>query len=329
MRYIIFCFCILFLTNCKGKDETFFEEQGKIFHTTYNIKYRYTGSLQKEIEEALARFDDSLNPFKPTSIISKVNNNEEVELDTLFVNVFNRAQEVAFVSDGMFDITVSPLINVWGFGFENYENVSPRVIDSLKRFVGYEKIELKNGKIVKTNPHIKINTSAIAKGYATDVIAALLEKHGIKNYMVNIGGEIRSRGYNEKGRCWRAGITQPVDDGIFDYEHLQTILKVCDRSMATSGDYRKYYIKDGKRYSHTINPKTGYPAETNILSATVLADDCMTADAYATVFMLTDTALTRRIAEEKSLSYMLVMGISDSSYITVKSKYFDVYVAHD
>lgn len=140
--------------------------------------------------------------------------------------------------------------------------------------------------------------------------------------MVEIGGEIRTKGVNSKGNCWQIGITQPVDKDIFDYEHLQTILKLCNKSLATSGNYRNYYIKDGKRFAHTINPKTGYPSETNVLSATVIANDCMTADAYATAFMLTDTASTRSIAQEKDLSYLLILGTNDSTYSIVKSSNF-------
>lgn len=319
--YVLFvCFFCFF--SCKNKKESYFEEQGRIFHTTYSVKYKYTRSLSAEIEAELARFDNSLNPFKPTSVISKVNNNEEVILDTLFLNVFNRAQEVSKISDGLFDITISPLINAWGFGFKNIDSVTPDMIDSLKQLVGYNKIILQNGKIHKENPEIQINTSAIAKGYSSDIIANLLESYGIKNYMVNIGGEIHANGLSPKGRCWNIGITEPVDKDMFDYEHLQTIIKLCNKSMATSGNYRNYYVKDNKKYSHTINPKTGYPSESNVLSATVLANDCMTADAYATVFMLTDTAQTRIIAQKENLSYLLVVGTSDSTFVTVKSDDF-------
>lgn len=312
-------------TSCKEKKESYLETRGSIFHTTYSVKYKHTHPLDDEITEKLTLFDKSLNPFKTTSIISKVNNNEPVQLDSFFVNVFNKSKEVSMDTDGMFDITVSPLINAWGFGFKNINNVSPEMIDSLKQFVGFQRIRLEDNKIIKERPEIQINTSAIAKGYSTDVIAQLLEFHGIDNYMVDIGGEIRTKGLNAKGKCWQIGITQPVDKDIFDYEHLQTIIKLCNKSLATSGNYRKYYTRDGKRFAHTINPKTGYPSESNVLSATIIADDCMTADAYATAFMLTDTATIRTIAKKKGLSYLLILGTSDSTYMTVKSEDFDSY----
>lgn len=321
----LFFFMLLLFVSCKEKQATYVEDRGEVFHTTYSIKYKYTHSLKPEIEAELAKFDDSLNPFKPTSIISKVNNNEEVVLDSFFINVFNRSQEVSGVSDGLFDITVSPLINAWGFGFKNIDNVTPEMVDSLKAIVGYDKIQVENGRVIKSDPRVQINTSAIAKGYSTDVIADLLESYGVTDYMIEIGGEVTAKGVNDKGECWHIGIDKPVDDKAPVHRELQTIIKLCDKSMATSGNYRNFYVKDGKRYAHTINPKTGYPAESNILSATVIADDCMTADAYATVFMLADTATIRSIALQEKLSYLLILDSEDNRSVIVKSTGFDKY----
>lgn len=317
---------ILILSGCKSDTNNYQEDCGEIFHTTYSIKYKYGSSLKNEIEAELARFDDSLNPFKPTSVISKVNNNEEVVLDTLFTNVFMRAKEISELSDGLFDITLSPLINAWGFGFKNTENITPEIIDSLKQIVGYDKIYIENGRIVKTDSLIQINTSAIAKGYSADVIANLLESYGINDYMVEIGGEVSAKGVNSKNECWHIGIDKPVDERIPNRREFQTIIELCGKSIATSGNYRNFYIKDGKKYAHTINPRTGYPSENNILSATVIADDCMSADAFATVFMLADTAMTRDIALRENLSYMLVIGVEDGSTEVVSSSDFGKYV---
>lgn len=321
----LFFFMLLLFVSCKEKQATYVEDRGEVFHTTYSIKYKYTHSLKPEIEAELAKFDDSLNPFKPTSIISKVNNNEEVVLDSFFINVFNRSQEVSAVSDGLFDITVSPLINAWGFGFKNIDNVTAEMVDSLKAIVGYDKIQVENGRVIKSDPRVQINTSAIAKGYSTDVIADLLESYGVTDYMIEIGGEVTAKGINDKGECWHIGIDKPVDDKAPVHRELQTIIKLCNKSMATSGNYRNFYVKDGKRYAHTINPKTGYPAESNILSATVIADDCMTADAYATVFMLADTAIIRSIALQEKLSYLLILDSEDNRSVIVKSTGFDKY----
>ena len=188
-----------------------------------------------------------MNPFLENSIITKVNRNEPVELDSLFLNVIHKSEEVSRLSGGKFDITVSPLINAWGFGFKNMENVTPEMIDSLKEFVGYEKVSIDDqGNFVKSDPRVEINTSAIAKGYACDVIADLLERQGIEHYMVFIGGEVAARGVNDKGECWRIGIDKPIDDDTGIIHNLQVIISLCDKSIATSGNYRNFYIKDGK-----------------------------------------------------------------------------------
>ncbi len=315
----------MLFVSCNEKQVTYIEDKGEIFHTTYSIKYKYSHSLKTEIDAELAKFDDSLNPFKPNSIISKVNNNEAVVLDSFFVNVVNKAQEVSKVSDGLFDITLSPLINAWGFGFKNMDNITVQAIDSLKSIVGYEKIDLQNGEIIKSDPRIQINASAIAKGYSVDVITALLRSYGITDYMIEIGGEVAARGVNAKGECWHIGIDKPIDEKIPNHRELQAIIKLCDKSMATSGSYRNFYRKDNKKYAHTINPKTGYPSESNILSATVIADDCMTADAYATVFMLADTANIRRIALQENLSYLLILDSANDSLAVLKSSDFQKY----
>lgn len=325
--FIILSFIVCCLYSCNmNKKQAYLEDRGEIFHTTYSIKYEYSKSLKSEIEKELARFDDSLNPFKPTSIITKVNNNQDVVLDTFFMNVFVRAQEISGASDGLFDITVSPLINAWGFGFKNMENVTPEIIDSLQQIVGYKRIKLQDGKIEKEDIRLNINTSAIAKGYSTDVVAQLLDSYEIENYMVEIGGEVRAKGLNSKGECWHIGIDKPQDEVLVVQRELQNVIQLCNKSVATSGNYRNFYVKDGKKYAHTINPRTGYPSNNNTLSATVIADDCMSADAYATAFMLADTAEVRKIARKENLSYMLILADGDESYRIVTSSDFDKYI---
>ena len=289
-KHIILYLSVIVLFNgcnssSKKENLDYYLESGEIFHTYFNIKYQYSRSVKEEIMEALQKFDQSLNPFKENSIIGKVNNNVPVTLDSLFINVFEKSMEVSQKTNGKFDITSSPFINAWGFGFKDMDNVTPEKIDSMKSFVGYNKIRIENGIIVKDDPRVQINTSAISKGYSCDIVAHLLQDMGIENYMVEIGGEITMRGTNEKGNCWRIGIDKPTDDSSAMLRELQIILSICDKAVATSGNYRNYYIKDNVKYSHTIDPQTGYPSEKDILGATVIADDCMTADAYATAFM--------------------------------------------
>ncbi len=327
----LFLLAVLLITSCsqgvKKENWVYFQDQGEIFATGYHIKYAHNQSLKEEIEAALHEFDLSLNPFLENSIITKVNRNEPVELDSLFLNVFYRSQEVSSKSGGKFDITVSPLINAWGFGFQNMENVTPEMIDSLKQFVGYEKISINDkGEIIKSDPRVQINTSAIAKGYACDVIADLLERHEIEHYMVEIGGEISARGVNEKGACWRIGIDKPIDDDTGMIHDLQVIVSLCDKSLATSGNYRNYYLKDGKKYAHTIDPHTGYPSQMDILGATVIADDCMTADAYATAFMTMGLEKSKKLASElPDLHYYFIYETEEGKYGVDFSEGFDQF----
>lgn len=314
-------------SGSQKKEYSYYQDQGEIFATGYHIKYAYGRSLKKEIVTELERFDLSLNPFRDNSIITKVNRNEPVNPDSLFIKVFRKSMEVSRKSGGKFDITVSPLINAWGFGFQNMDSITPEIIDSLKMFVGFEKISMNNnGQINKTDPRVTLNTSAIAKGYACDVIGNLLERYGVKDYMVEIGGEITARGANEKGECWRIGVDKPIDDATGMQHELQVILSLCNKSMATSGNYRNYYVKDGKKYAHTIDPHTGYPSQQDILGATVIADDCMTADAYATAFMAMGKQKSIELAKEiPGLYYYFIYEKEDGTFGIEYSEGFEQF----
>ncbi len=288
---------LLFFVSCKGKKQ-YYEESGTVFHTLYTIKYEAPHILTDKIDAELQKFNLSLNPFNPNSIIAKVNNNEAVEVDEWFTEVFNKSMEVSRNSDGVFDITCAPLVNLWGFGFNKKDSVTPAMIDSLKTFVGYRKVHLEGKKIVKDDPRLLLNCSAIAKGYSCDVIARLLEKEGVENYMILIGGEVVVKGVNQNGVCWRTGINLPEDDPDGTKNNYDEIVQLCKKgAIATSGNYRNFYIKDGKKYAHTIDPRTGYPAEQSVLSATIVANDCMTADAYATAFMAMGLEKARQMAD--------------------------------
>ena len=262
------------------------KDTGFVFGTVYNIIYQNDKSLKQDIEAELKKVDFSLSPFNKQSIISKINRNESVKVDKMFADVFNLAQEISAETGGAFDITVAPLVNAWGFGFKNDTQPTANAIDSLKQLVGYNKVTLKNGNVNKQDPRIMLDCSAIAKGYACDVVAAYLRKTGIENFMVEIGGEIVTHGINDQRLPWKIGVTKPTDDSLNTNQELQTILNVTNKAMATSGNYRNFYYKNGKKYAHTIDPTTGRPVQHNILSATVLTDNCATADAYATAFMV-------------------------------------------
>lgn len=278
----------LVLVSCRG-GESYIEESGSVFHTLYKIKYQASKVMTEEIDEELRAINLSLNPFNPNSVIAKVNNNEPVEIDDHFRTVFNKAMEISAHSNGMFDITAGPIINIWGFGTQTTEQPTPEKIDSILQFVGYRKVRIEGNHVVKDDPRIQLSTSAIAKGYACDVVAGMLERHGIKNYMVEIGGEVTAKGVNNQGQPWHVGIRKPEDSAATKQATLADIKEILNikekAGVATSGDYLNFYIKDGKKYAHTINTKTGYPAAQNILSCTIVADSCMTADGYATAMM--------------------------------------------
>lgn len=294
---LVACLWILIFTACT-KQKQYFEESGFVFHTIYHIKYEGSELLTEKIDAEFQKFNLSLNPFNPNSIISKVNQNEPVEVDDWFMEVFNKAKDVSDHSEGVFDITCAPLVNLWGFGFSKMDSVTPQMIDSIKQFVGYQKVRLDGRKIVKDDPRILLNCSAIAKGYASDVIARLLEREGIENYMVEIGGEVTMKGVNQNGKCWRIGINKPEDDSTGIKNDVGEVVELCKKGgVATSGNYRNFYIKDGKKYAHTIDPRTGYPSEQSILSATIVAEDCITADAYATAFMAMGLEKAREAAK--------------------------------
>ena len=261
-------------------------DRGMVFGTVYHITYQSSKSLQKDIEAELAKVDASLSPFNERSIITAVNENRDTVVNKMFSDVFALAMKISDSTNGAFDITVAPLVNAWGFGFKGGAMPSRHQVDSLKALVGYHKVSLSNGLVSKTDPRIMLDCSSIAKGYGCDVVAKFLSAKGIDNYMVEIGGEIVTRGISEKRLPWKIGVTKPTDDSLNVNQEIQTIINVTDKAMATSGNYRNFYYKNGRKYAHTIDPSTGYPVQHNILSSTVIADDCATADAYATAFMV-------------------------------------------
>ena len=290
--------------------------KGFIFGTVYNITYQSDKNLEKEIIRELDKVDASLSPSNEKSIISKINRNEEAVVDNYFYDVFNLAMQISEDTNGAFDITVAPIVNAWGFGFKSGSSPTSQYIDSLKQFIGYKKVRINKDKhVVKQDERIMLDCSAIAKGYGSDVVARLFNAKGIKNYMIEIGGEIVASGLSEKRLPWKIGITKPSEDSLGTSNELQTILNITDCAMATSGNYRNFYYKNGKRYAHTIDPRTGYPIQHNILSATVIAKSCAQADAYATSFMVLGLEEAKKILERhpQLLAYLIYTN-KDNEY---------------
>ena len=222
-------------------------------------------------------------------MISKFNQSPHgAIMDFHFQKVFETAQTISENTHGAFDMTVAPLVNAWGFGFTKREKLSPQKTDSLKALIGMEHVKMKGDSVVKSRPGIMLDASAIAKGHGSDVVAALLDRAGCQHYMVEIGGEVVTKGQNPRQGDWRIGIDRPIDDPTGTKRELELIVELSGESLATSGNYRQFYIDEetGKKFSHTIDPDTGRPVEHSLLSASVVAPSCMIADAYATAFMV-------------------------------------------
>jgi len=278
---------VIILSESKQSKPEFRKAQGLVFGTSYNITYLHNSDLQPEIEHTMALVDSALSMFNPESTISAVNRSESILVtDTMFLKVFRRAMEISDMTNGAFDITVAPAVNAWGFGFKHAENISQTTIDSLKDITGYRKIHERDGIITKDDPRIMLDCSAIAKGFGSDMVAQMLRSKGINDYMVEIGGEIVLSGRNPKGKDWNIGISKPIDDSLSVNNELQTVIPITDIAVATSGNYRNFYVKDGRKYAHTIDPHTCMPVSHSLLSATVFAQDCATADALATSMMV-------------------------------------------
>lgn len=258
--------------------------EGNTQGTTYHITYfdKSNRDFKPEIEKILSDFDKSVSTYLTTSIISKINSNQKnVILDKYFITCFNKAKEVWKNTDGAFDPTVYPLVNAWGFGPGKKEKIAKEKIDSILKFVGFNLIEVKNNIIVKKDPRVSLDFNAFAQGYSVDVVSEFLNSKGITSYVVEIGGEVYAKGKKLNGDNWKVGIEKPNDNP--DSENpLKAIVKLENLAISTSGNYRKFFIEDGKKYAHHIDPKSGYPAKNNLLSASVFAKDCITTDANAT-----------------------------------------------
>lgn len=287
----------------RQKSVPYQHDEGRIFGTTYHITYQSDDNLKKEIEETLKAVDQEFSMFNPQSTVALINEGKRPTLSDDFLEVYQLAQQVNEESDGAFDITVAPLVNAWGFGFKNQQMPNNHQIDSLRRLVGMEHVSLAGAKgsqyVRFQRPRMMLDFSAIAKGYGTDRVARLLMSHDVANFMVEIGGEVYAKGNSEKRLPWRIGVSKPVDDPDNDAQELETVLNVTNQAMATSGNYRNFYYKGGRKYAHTIDPKTGSPVQHSLLSATVLAPTCAEADAYATSFMVMGLDKARQVLERK------------------------------
>ncbi len=304
MKRLILATLIVFtLISCSKRAE-YKKSAGKIFGTYYAVTYQSSEDLSSGMREVMDGVNNSLSTFNKNSVISKINNNEDVVLDTLFTNMFNKAMEISELTGGAFDITVAPLVNAWGFGFDPSNDkkwLSAAEIDSIKQFVGYKKVWIEDSVVVKADSRVRLDASAIAKGYGCDLVAEYLRAKGCKNFMVDIGGELVVSGVNPKGKKWRVGVSKP--ENTTDASVVE-VLEVTDCAVATSGNYRQFYQTEDGMVAHTIDPRTGRPAVNNIASATIIALTCMEADAFATAAMvISDSTVIKSWGRETYLQY--------------------------
>lgn len=236
------------------KQSPYQTDQGLVFGTVYKITYQSSENLKAEIEKELQKVDNSLSPFNKQSVITHINHNTDMRADSLFAYVFNLAKTISNETGKAYDVTVAPLVNAWGFGFKHSQFPDSLTIDSLRQFVSIDKIQLNaEGEVVKADPRMMLDFSSIAKGFGVDCVARLFDRKGIRNYMIDIGGELVLKGQNSKMEPWRIGINKPIDDSLSVNQELQTVLEITNAGMATSGNYRNFYYKDGKKYAHTID----------------------------------------------------------------------------
>lgn len=327
MKNCLFAILLMLFLSCENTKNNLNIIEGNAIGTTFTVRYMDSGSNNYEvkIDSLIAAINKSASTYIPTSDLSKINKGDTTVLaDANLQEVFIKSEKIYRETDGAFDPTVGILVNAWGFGPEKpIENLDSLKVQELLKYVGFDKVQLENGKIKKLYPEIYLDFNAIAKGYLVDMLSRMFEINGIANYMVEIGGEIRARGKNEKGTPWKIAIENPNTDGSRSFA---TIIELKDESIATSGNYRKFKLKeDGTKYVHTINPKTGFAKESNLLSASVISkSDCADVDAYATAFMeMGFEKSTAFLKNHRELKAFLIFVDEKGEMQTYKSDNFD------
>ncbi|MFK8297467.1 FAD:protein FMN transferase [Capnocytophaga cynodegmi] len=328
MKKILFYAMLIAVASCVSPTEKIQIIRGEAQGSTYGIKYISNNDkdLQQSVDSILEVIDLSMSTYRPESIISKINRGERVQIDNHFENVFKASQTIWKQSDGMFDPTVGILVNAWGFGAnKNQNNLTQTQIDSLKNFVGFNKVRLTDEKFIeKENPAIFFDFNAIAQGYTVDVIADFLKSKGITNFVVEVGGEIYLSGKNTiDDKKWTIGIEDPTLPS--DKRELMTTVQFENQGLATSGNYRKIRTDSltGEKFVHSINPKTGLAKQSNLLSATVITDSAMYADGYATMFMVLGTEASKAFLENHpELNVLLIYNNENNEVLTFATKGF-------
>ncbi len=310
-------------TSCSISQQEYQSCDGSIWTTTYHITYRSKLHLDDSIFSIFAKVDSTLSPFAPQSVISLINRNESLIADSLVKHIFTQSRLFNRLSNGAFDPTVAPLVNLWGFGYTEADSIIIAAkIDSVLNYVGINRCFLRGDSIIKPHPETQFNFSAITKGYACDLIADMLRRNGCEDFMVEIGGEISLSGVNRQNSPWHVMVEAPVDNDTTLLRHAMEVIELSNCGIATSGNYRNFRMSNLGRVWHTINAHTGYPAITSTLSATVIAPDAMSADALATACMVltpdSAIALIDRIANTE----VMLVTASEQGFISQRTKGF-------
>ena len=301
--------CALLSSSCH-LSPTYQREEGMIWNTIYHITYESDIHLGDSILATLEKVGKSLSVFDKSSLVSKVNEADSIEIDDMFADVYNASLKINKASTGMFDPTISPLITAWGFGPGHTVSADSTAVDSILRFTGISKTRLQGKTLIKNDRRIQFNFSAIAKGYGCDQVAEMLKRNGVKNYLVEIGGELSIGGKSPRSDKWKISIDRPIQTDSTEIHDSSAVIAVTDCGVATSGNYRNFHKEGGKTFGHTISPVTGYPVETDVISATVIAPNCMLADGAATACMASGSRLAKEMLSRLGFEGMLILSDS-------------------
>lgn len=325
---VVLAACTVLFSSCNSREKEYVKISGFAQGTTYSMSYRdaQKRNLQPQVDSILKNFDQSLSIYCKTSIITRINNNDTtVRTDAYFDECYKLSEEVYKATNGAFDITVGPLVQAWGFGLKKRDKITKERIDSILPLVGMGKVKLVDGKLIKSNPNMFVDVNAIAQGYSVDVIARYFESKGINEYLVEIGGETLCKGLNSKGKAWVIGIDKPYDNNVTPGQELQAKVALpSGKALATSGSYRKFFEENGVKYSHELDPKTGYPAHNTLLSISVITNNCALADGYATAFMVMGVDKAKEfLAKRSDMDAFMVYSGPKGEFLTYATSGFD------
>ena len=317
----------LTLTMCSCHQKSVIHIEGQAFGTMYSINCignnpsDASRHMRPQIDSLLADLSHTFSIFDTNSLIYRWNKGEDVPLNEDFLNVLRLSKTVSSVTDGAFDCTVQPLVQLWGFGKDGVRHtVGDDTLAAVREFIGFQLVDLQGDSIFRKDPRVQLNFNAVAKGYAVDRVADWLVENGYTDCLVEIGGEVAARG-SKNGKPWKVGIQVPTKTADGVRESFETIPLPDRRAVATSGNYRNYFEEGGVRYTHILDPRTGQPERTNLLSVTVVAPDCATADAYATAFMVLGHEKSAQIVKQHSeLKAWFIVADGDGGWKAIKIK---------